>query len=209
MKTTVQIILAVFLLVSLGQAKEMTFVIDDTGGRNVAKFSSKAPIETIVGTTNQVTGKITFDPDDLSKPAHGSVAVDIVSLNTGIKLRDEHMRGEDYLNTDTYPTATFVIDNPVIAKVKSLVPGETVAVEVKGKFTVHGVTKDITIKGNAGYFMENPALAKMGYPGDMFNFDGEFSINLSDYNIKRPQFLVMKLAEEVKIRINFTATTGR
>ncbi len=52
-------------------------------------------------------------------------------------------------------------------------------------------------------------LVQQGYPGDMLNFDGSFPINYTEYGVKRPQFLMLKLAEVVRISLNFTATTGR
>ena len=44
------------------------FHIADAMGRNQVTFSSQAPLEDIVGTTNQIVGYLVFDPD---KPRHG------------------------------------------------------------------------------------------------------------------------------------------
>lgn len=188
---------------------EMTFIIDDPGNRNVAQFVSKAPIENVVGTTNQVTGFVTFDPADLSKPVTAKVTVDLRTVDTGIKLRNEHMNSPDYLHTEMHPLAVCELNALIKAPSKQLQEGESIAVTINGRITIHGVTREVTVTGKASYFKENPDLAKMGYPGDMFNFDGQFTVKLADFNIKRPQFLIMKLAEEQHININFTATTGR
>ncbi len=190
-------------------AKSMSFVIDDPGGRNVATFTSTAPMENIVGLTNDVSGKVTFDPQDLSKPANAIIKVDLKSVRTGIEKRDEHMRGENYLSTDKHPHAIFELEAPITTSANEMIHGKPVELSMSGKFTIHGVTRDVIVNGKATFFNEITEMAEHGYPGDMINFDGEFTIKLADYKIKRPQFLFMKVAEDQVIHINFTATTGR
>jgi len=201
--------LAVALIGGAAQAKPMTFVVDDPGGRNVASFRSKAPIEVIVGSTNAVTGKITFDPSDLTQPATAEIKVDLRQVDTGIELRNEHMRGADYLNTDQYPYASFTLNGPVSAAVGKLEYGSTTEVTLKGEFAIHGETRDLEIKGQVGFYPADKTLAESGFPGEILTFDGRFMIKLGDFNIKRPQFLIMKLAEEQDISISFTAASGR
>lgn len=206
---TAIITLTLCLCLNISHAAETKFIVDDPGGRNTVEFTSKAPIENIVGITNQITGSITFDPENLQKNASGKIQVDLRTLNSGIALRDEHMRSENYLNTEKFPFATFEFDSPVETGILNLKPNETVSVSLKGKFELHGVTKEIVIQGNASLYNEVKELTEYGYPGEMFNFDGDFKVKLQDFNIKRPEFLIMKLAEEQQIHINFTATTGR
>ena len=43
--------------------------------------------------------------------------------------------------------------------------------------------------------------------GDLLKIDGSFSLKLSDFQIKVPQFLLMKLSEEIEIEISMLATT--
>lgn len=117
------------------------------------------------------------------------------------------MRSENYLNTDLYPTAEFSLDGIVKSEYNAMPIGEPVDVTLNGKFTVHGITKDVTITGRATYLGENPDLANFGYPGHIFNFDATWMINLADYQIKRPQLLFLKLSEEQVINVNFTATS--
>lgn len=190
-------------------AAPLTFVVDDPAGRNVVQFTSQAPIETIVGTTSNVTGKVTFDPQNLQSPAQAKVSVDLKSVTTGIDMRDEHMRDEKYLNTKVFPIASFELSQALQTSVKSIKPGQSADLTFKGSFTLHGVTREVTVKGRVSYFSENKDLAPMGYPGEMINFDGEFNIKLPDFGIAVPQMLLLKLSEDVKIHVNFTATTGR
>ena len=43
--------------------------------------------------------------------------------------------------------------------------------------------------------------------GDILKIDGNFKMKLSDFNIKRPQFLLLKLNEELNIKISMLAST--
>lgn len=203
------ILLAVILIGGSVHGESMTFVVDDPGGRNMVKFTSKAPIESIVGVSHAVSGSVTLDPDDLKKNIQASITVDLKTLKTGIDMLDGHMRSEKYLHTEEYPNAVFILDGSVGEDAVSLTEGKPVEILFKGVFTLHGVSKEIEINGTATYLKEVPGLVDMGYPGDMLNFDGSFVINMGDYNIERPQMLMLKLAEEVNIHLNFTATTGR
>lgn len=205
-----QLVVALLLVVApVLSAKPATFVIDDPSGRNRAEFSSDAPIERMIGQTGAIYGEVTVDSDDLSLALKATVTVDLRTLKTGIEKRDEHMHSADYLDTDKFPDAVFEAAGPVTASTTSLAPGQPVPVTLFGKFTVHGVTRPVTVTGKATFFQSDSNLAKFGYPGELLNFAGDFAILLADYRIKRPELLLLKLSEEVEIHINFTATTGR
>ncbi len=190
-------------------AAEKRFIVDDPGGRNVARFESKAPLENIVGTTSAITGWVSFDPADLSNNYAAEITVDLATLKTGIDMRDGHLRSDKYLDTDKYPKATLKITKIDLAGRNTIKPGETTAIKASGLFTIHGVTKPVDITAKVGYFPENKELGPMGYPGEMLNVDGSFVVKLADFNIQRPQLLILKLSEEVTVSVNFTATTGR
>jgi hypothetical protein len=80
-------------------AKQLNFVVDDEKKRDSISFTSDAPIELIVGKTSAVKGKISVDESmDLSKPFTATFDVDLASIDTGIPLRNEHMR-DNFLET--------------------------------------------------------------------------------------------------------------
>lgn len=199
--------LLAFSISALGAEKR--FIIDDPGGRNIARFESKASLENIVGTTSAITGWVAFDPEDLSKNYAAEVAVDLATLKTGIEMRDGHLRSDKYLDTEKNPKATLKITKIDLGGRNSIKHGETAAIKASGLFTIHGVTKPVEITAKVGYFAENKELAPMGYPGEILNVDGSFVVKSADFNIQRPQLLILKLADEVTVSVNFTATTGR
>jgi polyisoprenoid-binding protein YceI len=59
------------------------------------------------------------------------------SINTGISMRDDHLRGEDYFHVEKFPTLTFKSTS-----VKKLKENEY---EVTGDFTMKGVTKKVKL----------------------------------------------------------------
>ena len=65
-------------------------------------------------------------------------------------------------------------------------------VTLKGTFEVHGVKKEIEIKGKLAI--------KNGQPS---NATAEFNIALADYNIKIPTLVIAKVAKVVKVDVNF------
>jgi polyisoprenoid-binding protein YceI len=76
---------------------------------------------------------------DEKKPAEGSVEVTIqmASLDTDHAERDKHIRNADFLETDTYPTATF--------KSTKVIPDGNGSAVIEGDLTLHGVTKNISL----------------------------------------------------------------
>lgn len=197
------------LALSLSQAAlaaPTTFIIDDP--RNTASFESRAPIETVPGITHDVTGTITFDPGILTGPASGKVIVGVASLETGIGMRDEHLRGEKYLDTAKFPTATFDIERVVSSDKPKVADGETANLVVAGKLTIHGVTREIEAPVTVVYKKSIPELAEY-YPGEVAAVRTSFDVKLADYGIERPQFLILKLDETIHVSVQFTAASGR
>src|SRR6185295_3093946 len=58
------------------------------------------------GKFSRFGGEIVADPAQLST-ARVKLAVETASLDTGIKKRDTHLRSEEFLSSDRFPTATF------------------------------------------------------------------------------------------------------
>src|SRR5262245_2494286 len=65
------------------------FKIDDAWGRDTVQFRTSAPVEEIVGTTNEVTGVLKADPKNLTGPATSArIEVVLNTFKTGIEMRD-------------------------------------------------------------------------------------------------------------------------
>ncbi len=170
--------------------------------RNQATFESNAPLEDIVGVLNEVAAVAMINPADLSH-AMGKVTVNLNVLKTGIDLRDEHLRGEMWLNTAKFPNAEFKLKS--ISGASSLTDSKVTNVKLHGTFTVHGVTKDLVADAQLTYFKESER-TKGKMAGNLLKVKANFEIKLGDYGVMIPKMVVGKLDENIKVSIAFIAT---
>ena len=120
---------------SLSPIQAKTFTV---GGPNPAaqifSVESQSDFEDFIGTTNQVSGKLTYDPK--TKTGTANVSVKVGSIDTGIPLRNDHMKSAGWLDADKFPEATFVVTDT------KAMGGDKY--KVSGKLTLKGVTKSIS-----------------------------------------------------------------
>lgn len=181
---------------------EHTFNFADRGGRNQATFFSTTPLEDINGLTNDVKGTVSFNVNDL-KTLKGKISVSVASIKTGIDLRDEHLRSEDWLNAGAYPEVTFTIKS-----VKDIKPVENNKVELKvtGDYTMHGVTREITADATLT-FLDESETTKMRAPGDLLGVQANFTVRLSDFGVKN-KIVGQKVAEVVQVGVNMVGSNA-
>ncbi|UII29586.1 YceI family protein [Fulvivirga ulvae] len=96
---------------------------------------SNMKINAVEGTFKGMSGTIKFDPDNL-KLSDFDVCIDASTVNTGNKKRDAHLLTADFFNAEKYPKICFQ---------STLITRSGHGYEVKGKLTMHGVVKDVTI----------------------------------------------------------------
>lgn len=193
---------SLFALTPAG-AKPVTFAVGDAKNRDVVSFTSDAPVELIVGKTSNVNGTVVIDESmDLSKPIQATFAVDLPSIDTGIELRNEHMR-DNFLETAKYPKATFTLktlSRPGVLKV-----GQKQRLTATGDFTLHGKTVSKTVPVDVTYF-KKCAGTETKMPGcDLIQINTEFKVPFADHGIKRPEIVFQKLADTVIVKLGATA----
>jgi len=174
-------------------AEPTTFVVRDDG-KSRAEFVSDAPLDTMVGKTDRVSGTLTVDPADISK-TKGSFEVPVASLRTGNDLRDEHLRGDGWLDEKKYPRIHFQITEVVLGKkdAKALKKNKDTKVQVKGNFTAHGVTKPVTTNGT------------VRWSDDALRIKSKFTIRLEDHDISVPTIVRLKIANEMQVSVDLVA----
>jgi len=164
------------------------------GKPNLVTFTSKAPLETVVGHTELISGWIKVDPGNLAASPTGEFEVDMASLDTDNRIRNGHMR-DNHLHTKQYPTSRFVLKGLGEGAPVKLPDGSPVTFTTTGDFTCHGVTNSIT-----------PQVTVIWNAGSRtLDVTAKFSVILDDYSIPLPQFLVMKLEKKQDIVIRFIA----
>ncbi|MEO8032912.1 MAG: YceI family protein [Acidobacteriota bacterium] len=171
-------------------------------GKNIATFRYEDPVETVVGTTTGVSGTITADPSNLAT-ASVEVNVELKMIDTGLALRDSHIRDE-FVQTGRYPLATF--KSATIAAAAPLRPNQPGEISVAGDFTVHGVTKRITIPVRVVLIPESDVTKKTRGPGDWVHATSTFTILLSDYGIRVPETFI---DDRIEIKIDLFGSAKR
>jgi polyisoprenoid-binding protein YceI len=195
---TAGILIALVSIWAPTAATAASFVVRP-GGENKVVFVSKAANESFEGKTNHLEGTINVDPTKVGDSASVHFEVDLASLDTGIGMRNRHMR-ENHLETAKYPKAIFdgtTIRGPSDA---ALTAGKAVPLDVEGTFTLHGVSRRIRITVQATYQPND---------GGRIAFQTRFPVLLADYAISRPQFLFLKLAETQEVRVSGVARAAR
>ena len=167
---------------------------------NTVTFRISAPLETIVGTSaGGISGHFHLDPNDVKGSSKARFEVDVASFETGIDLRDEHFR-DNFLHTGQYPKAVFTLDRVVEASKNEAKPGAPVEIEAEGTFELHGVKRTERVRAWVTH-IEGDETTKGVLPGNLVAIDARFRIKLADYDIERPQMLVLKVGEEVDINV--------
>lgn len=126
-----------------------TFVLD--GSHTFPRFSySHFGYSTQLSSFNKTTGKVVFDK--AAKTGAVDIVIDTKSVNTGFDTFNEHIQGEDFLNTAKFPTATF-------KSTKVVFEGDKPA-KVEGQLTIKGVTKPVTLTVTSFQAMPHPMMKK-------------------------------------------------
>ncbi len=115
--------------------------------------------------------------------ASGQVELDISSFETGISLRDNHMKNK-YLEVEKYPKALLTLKDLVLPK------------NLKGKISFSGLLKLHNV--------EKPVEGKLSFKGTKKNINtvkADFNIKISDFGIAIPSFKGVTVAEDVKISV--------
>jgi polyisoprenoid-binding protein YceI len=147
-------------------------------------FTATSSMEAIEATTNKTTAVI-----DL---AAGKIEVKLLvkTFHFEKALMEEHFN-ENYMESGKFPNAGFVGDI-TDAKSVNLAKDGTYPVKVKGKLTMHNITKDVettanlVVKGGALVSAKSDIIAKM-----------------ADYKIDIPGAVKDKIAKEAKISLDF------
>jgi polyisoprenoid-binding protein YceI len=165
-------------------------IVFNTGAQSVfftkdakINFNSSTAIEDIVAESNQATTFI--------NTAKNEVAFSV--LTTSFKFRralmEEHFN-ENYMESaknKEYSKAKFngKIISPIDWKIE-----KPVVVDVKGDLTMHGVTKEVTLKAQI-----TPGLSKI-------TATAEFKVTPEEFNILIPSAVRDKIAKEVTIKVD-------
>ena len=134
--------------------------------------------------TDEVKGEVTVAAPN--QPLVGALHVDLQSLETGIGLRDRHMKN-NYLEVER--GAEFAAARLQDIRVEKL-EGKTT---FRGQLTLHGETREVT------------GTAEIKQTTDGYRVGATFPLRTADFGIPEPTYLGVGVKDEVQVRVNFTA----
>ncbi|KAF0142349.1 MAG: hypothetical protein FD122_703 [Stygiobacter sp.] len=178
-----------------------TFDFEDKAGKNQITFFSTTPLEDINGTVNAISGNVSFDIANFAKTVKGKIIVKVASMNTGIELRNSHLKGANWLNEKKFPEIIFELKSVENAKQTA---DNKIEFRAKGNFTLHGVTKEITSDVEAVYLDENEQTQKRA-PGDLLGLRTKFKVSLSDYDVDNA-VVGKKVADTIEVTVNIAGS---
>lgn len=117
------------------------------------------------------------------------VGVPLANLDTGISLRNKHMR-EKYLEVAKYPRAELTVDK---SSLKLPADGAEVAGTANGTMTIHGQSKPVMVQYVARRSNGTYAVT------------GTTRLNIKDYGIEVPSYLGATVKPEVDVSVRFSA----
>jgi polyisoprenoid-binding protein YceI len=161
----------------------LQFTVDDAWGRDTVQFRTTAPMEDIIGTTNQVTGFLKADPKDLTGPGTAArLEVKLDSFKTGIEMRDGAVAKA--LGAAKDPVAVFTLEKIKSASGTSLEPNAPVDVVAEGTFELKGIRKKIEVAARITSVPKGGPFSQMR-PGNFVRLTAQFDFKLADYGVER------------------------
>lgn len=140
------------------------------------------------GRFDHTAGKITMDT--AAKTGSIDVTIDVATIDTGLADLEKHLQTDEFFDAAKYPTITFK-SNKLKFEGDKLVSAE-------GDFTLHGVTKPVTLKLDHFQCGLHPMLKK-----PHCGANATTTIKRSEYGIAK---YVPAVGDEVKIAIQVEAT---
>lgn len=151
MKTLKQLSLAAAFAALAGSAlaAPLTYEVDST--HTFPRFSySHFGLSTQLSSFSKTSGKVVFDAQ--ARTGSVDITIDMKSVNTGFADFNGHIQGEDFLDTDRYPTTTFKSSRVVFDGDKPR--------SIDGLLTIKGVTRPVTLTVSSFLAMPHPMLRK-------------------------------------------------
>src|SRR3989442_5988006 len=145
------------------------------GFHSSVKFTIRQMMSKVRGQMKIKEGWIEVDNDNLSK-AKGGVVLDAASIDTGVEMRDNHLRSADgHFDVANYPTITFTSK-----RIEGTDPSNF---RVIGDVTIHGITKEVVLDASFNGEGKDPLGNRR------LSFDAQTKLNRHDYDLTWNQAL--------------------
>lgn len=158
---------------------------------SAAEFKVRHLMSNVGGKFTDFAGSANLDK---ANPAASSVefTIQTASIDTAVADRDKDLKSANFFDVEKYPTITFKSTKITPTKTKD-------TYDVTGDFTLHGVTKQITIPVAFLGFGKDP------WGNERAGFELNTTLNRKDYGMNWNKALDQGgflLADDVKINVN-------
>ena len=151
-------------------AAPVTYGVDGT--HTFPRFSySHFGYSTQLSSFSKTTGTVVFDAE--AKKGVVDIVIDMKSVSTGFADFNEHIQGEDFLDTAKFPQATFKSTNVVFDGDKPQ--------RIEGQLTIKGVTKPVTLTVTSFQAMPHPMMKKPALGANAFTVIKRSEFNAGKY----------------------------
>jgi polyisoprenoid-binding protein YceI len=166
----------------------------EIGGTAEFEAPTNMPAVSVKGKSGAAQGRVTVSsqPDGLLLE-HIEASIPIKSLTTGMAVRDEHMRKYVFTAADgRAPDLRFEAGK---AECSGRAGSQEFVCQVSGSLSIRDIARPLAIH-----------LKVRQTSGQLsFKAAGEAVVKLSDYEIPQPSQFGVKISNEVKLRLEFTA----
>ncbi len=186
------------------------FIVDDPMTRNGVMVVSRAPLETILVRSNEVTGEIEVDPANVTDAPRAVFEVPVASLDTGIPLMNDVMVGDRWLDAAKYPTIRFSLTRVTSPARARFVDRETIPLHGEGTLELRGATHAVPVFAEITWLAPSESTARR-LPGEVLHVAARFGLPLQTFGIEShlaPTSLD-KVAGILQIEVDVFASTER
>ena len=167
-----KLIIILFFQIAFAQGVPVTIDVD----QSFISYDGRHPAHNWTGVSKEIKGSFIFDKDNPTA-SNVDLFVPVFSFDSKNSNRDSNMLDviEDYF----YPTVSFT-SSGIIKQENQYY--------IKGLLFFHGIKREITIPVN--FTLDDKKI----------KVDADFSISLTDYKIKRPSLLTIKMKDDIAIK---------
>ncbi len=170
-------------------------------------FESDAPLEKIKGQSNQVIGYAVLAHGGSGGLSAGEWRMPVKSMRTGIKLRDKHLSGSDWLDSGSYPDIIVQVrESKQFRETRRSAAFTAYSGTLVVDVTLHGVTHTVSIPESSVTVMNESSATQKVAKGDLMLVRTKFSVRLSDYGVSHP-VIGDKVANEVALDVSLYLST--
>lgn len=159
------------------------------------EFVARHMLSKVRGRFTEFDGTVTIAerPED----SHVEVEMQAASLTTDTSMRDDHLRSDDFLEVETYPTLTF--------RSKALRPTGENTFQLVGDLTIKGISREVVLDAEfngwgPGMTADRPPLAAFSARTEIDRHDWDMTWN---FTVETGGFLVSRKVQiEIETELN-------